>query len=364
MKTNFLLTLLTGLLVFTACSEKPAATYTINGTIPDNSLDGKMIYIYNRNNNNVYVDSTVVTGNTFTFTGKMDTAAYCRIDASREYYVNFILENGTINLDLSKPVTPSGSPLNNEIARFFAAQDSMSALIDAKRQEFMKQTEDKAERMELQKNFFQNEWKPAYLSMLDGFFNRNLDNPIGAIALNYMDCYLSPDEIKAKLPQLSEVVRNTPNMQETIQRFNALEQTAEGKPFVDFTIETKDGNKVSLSDYVGKGKYTLVDFWASWCGPCRAETPVLAEIYNQYKNKGLEVLGVAVWDNPENTQKAIEELKITWPQILNAGDKPTKLYGINGIPHIILFGPDGTIISRDLRGDAMKAKVKEVIETK
>ena len=86
--------------------------------------------------------------------------------------------------------------------------------------------------------------------MLDGFFNRNLDNPIGAIALNYMDGYLSPDEIKAKLPQLSEVVRNTPNMQETIQRFNALEQTAEGKPFVDFTIETKDGNKVSLSDYV------------------------------------------------------------------------------------------------------------------
>ena len=108
----------------------------------------------------------------------------------------------------------------------------------------------------------------------------------------------------------------------------------------------------------------VVDFWASWCGPCRAETPVLAEIYNQYKNKDLEVLGVAVWDNPENTQKAIEELKITWPQILNAGDKPTKLYGINGIPHIILFGPDGTIISRDLRGDAMKAKVKEVIETK
>ena len=69
----------------------------------------------------------------------------------------------------------------------------MSALIDAKRQEFIKQTEDKAERMELQKNFFQNEWKPAYLSMLDGFFNRNLDNPIGAIALNYMDGYLSPD---------------------------------------------------------------------------------------------------------------------------------------------------------------------------
>lgn len=364
MRTNFLFTLLAGLLVFAACSEKAATTYTINGTIPDNSLDGKMIYIYNRNNNNTYVDSTVVTGNTFTFAGKMDTAAYCRIDASHEYYVNFILENGTIQLDLGKPITPSGSPLNNELSRFFAAQDSFSNIIDSKQQEFTKQTENKDERLQMQKDFYENEWKPGYLAMLDRFFTRNLNNPIGAIAVNYLHGYIPADQMKPKIAQLGEAIRNTPDMQSTVQRLNALEQTAEGKPFADFTIETEDGTKVSLSDYVGKGKYTLVDFWASWCGPCRTETPVLAEVYNQYKEKGLEVLGVAVWDQPAETKKAIEELKINWPQMLNAGETPSQTYGFNGIPHIILFGPDGTIIARDLRGEGLKAKIKEVIETK
>ncbi|MFV0583484.1 MAG: redoxin domain-containing protein [Parabacteroides gordonii] len=364
MKTNFLFTLLTGLMLLSGCSEKPVTTYTINGTIPDNSLDGETIYIVNRDNNNSKIDSTAITGSTFTFTGKMDTPAFCQITASREYYVSFILENGTINLYLGKSELPSGTPLNKELANFRTAQDKMSDMIDSKQRELMEQIEDKNERMQQQSDYFKNEWKPTFIAMLDSFLNKNSNNPIGAIALNYLNIYLTPEQVKPRIALLGETVRNTPNMQETIQQIEALEQTAEGKPFVDFTIEAEDGSKASLSDYVGKGKYALVDFWASWCGPCREETPVLAEVYKQYKDKGLEIVGVAVWDRTIDTQKAITDLKITWPQILNAGETPGKLYGINGIPHIILFAPDGTIIARDLRGDNLKAKVKEVIETK
>ncbi|MBP9637894.1 MAG: TlpA family protein disulfide reductase, partial [Bacteroidaceae bacterium] len=90
----------------------------------------------------------------------------------------------------------------------------------------------------------------------------------------------------------------------------------------------------------------------------RAETPNIAEIYKEYKDKGLIVLGVASWDKVEDTNEAIKELNITWPQILNAQQIGTKAYGINGIPHIILFGPDGTILARDLRGEGMKQTVK------
>ena len=101
--------------------------------------------------------------------------------------------------------------------------------------------------------------------------------------------------------------------------------TAAGNKFVDFTVEGDSVQK--LSDYVGRGRYTLVDFWASWCGPCRREMPVIKELYDEFNSKGLDVVGVAVWDEPEDSKKAMEQLELPWPQILNAKSVPTDLYG-------------------------------------
>lgn len=143
---------------------------------------------------------------------------------------------------------------------------------------------------------------------------------------------------------------------EAVERQNA---TAVGKMFKDFEVEC-DGKTRKLSDYVGKGQYVLVDFWASWCGPCRAEIPNLINVYNNYKDKNLNVLGVTVSDKVADSKQAIEELEINYPQIL--GEKnisAADLYGINGIPHIILFGPDGTILARDLRGEMIEETVKQ-----
>lgn len=141
----------------------------------------------------------------------------------------------------------------------------------------------------------------------------------------------------------------------------AASKSACGQMFTDFQAEY-NGKTYKLSDYVGRGKYVLVDFWASWCGPCKAEIPNLIKIYNKYKGDKFEVLGIATWDEPKATLKAIEQMQIPYPQILNAQRAGSDAYGITGIPEIILFGPDGTILKRNLRGEQIEATIKELFK--
>lgn len=160
--------------------------------------------------------------------------------------------------------------------------------------------------------------------------------------------------------QCTDQQKALPKMQEVKAKFDQQSLTAEGAMFADFQCEY-DGKVQKLSDYVGKGKLVLVDFWASWCGPCRAEIPNIKAVWEKHHGDRFEVLGVATWDKPEDTIKAIEEEGVKYPQIINAQQAGSDAYAISGIPEIILFAPDGTILKRGLRGDAIEKAVAEAL---
>ena len=132
--------------------------------------------------------------------------------------------------------------------------------------------------------------------------------------------------------------------------------------FIDFEGKNENGQPLKLSNFVGKGKYTLIHFWSRSCGGCRKEMPIIAEVYKQFGNKGLEVIGVAVNEGSISTKKAIKELNVTWPQIFETGHQPFEIYGFNYIPQVMLFSPNGIILARDLNRENILSKVEEIFK--
>ena len=205
---------------------------------------------------------------------------------------------------------------------------------------------------------------------------KNHDNEISVKALMNLRGMIEDDELDELISSLSVELQLDEKVEYLKSNLDARKATAEGTMFQDFTVEHVYGydrsvdpqplkKEVKFSDYVGKGTYVLVDFWSPWCGPCRREIPNIQSVYQQYKDKGLEVLSLAVWERKpqSHTIETAAELGMDWLHINNCGQIPTDIYGVEGIPHLMLIGPDGTILKRGFHGlEGIQAAVSEYIK--
>jgi peroxiredoxin len=167
------------------------------------------------------------------------------------------------------------------------------------------------------------------------------------------------------MPQIPAAYDNDEAIVKIKNNVEKMKATAVGQKFTDFEMQTPEGKTVKLSDYVGKGKVVLVDFWASWCGPCRREMPNLVEAYAKYKNKNFEIVGVSLDQSADAWKEAIKKLNITWPQMSDLkywNCEGAQLYAVSSIPHTVLIDGEGTILARGLHGDELQEKIAEAVK--
>ena len=154
-----------------------------------------------------------------------------------------------------------------------------------------------------------------------------------------------------KKKEAKPVVATTQEMRDSIANAPEVEMIK------DFTMTSVDGKKVSLKDEVAKHEITIVDFWASWCGPCMHEVPNLVSLYNKYKDTGLGIVGISLDEDEDSWKSAIEENKMSWTQLSDLqgwNNAAARLYGVESIPHILVVNKKGEIIAEDLRGEDLK----------
>lgn len=294
--------------------------------------------------------------------------AYLFINDKKDIRIAANAEDST--LKSTKVSSPATASLYNFIMVLDSAHTKM-LLDDQTRQMFMQSGNDSMATAVSNSFAMTQKWTGDYIRN----YADTAKSPIVALfALSYAMDMVKQDTVFAMLDKIKKKWPASTSVKEVAKQFDAFAQNQQQGPQMqqglpvgtmapEITMDDPDGKSFSLSAL--RGKYVLVDFWASWCGPCRAENPNVVNAYQQYKNKNFTVLGVSLDQSKSNWLKAIKDDKLDWKQISDLKfweSAAVPLYQIQGIPYNVLIDPQGKIIASELRGPALEAKLAEVLK--
>ena len=360
-------------LFLVACTQKPS--YQIAGIVSEPTLDGKFVYLYSFDGIDAPLDSALVEKGAFLMKGNQNIPALCvlrfshdvvkpsRVPAGQNapFSAMFTLENAKLNVRLDSVSTVTGTPENDALTalqkEIQLINTDMGALYTQ-----MESADDSIAKIAEKKY---EELSDKLSAVLKTYLFDHSDKLSAGKLLYDFRYNLSEDVQNQIIDKADSVFKSAPGVDFLIEHLAILKKVAVGNKFTDFVMTDTKGEVKKLSDYVGKGKYVLIDFWASWCPPCRKEMPNLAAAYKQYKNKGFEIVGISLDSDKVAWEKGIKDLGITWPQLSDLKgwkNEGAALYGVNSIPHVVLTDKDGVIIAKNLRGKDLDKKLEELLK--
>ncbi len=362
---------ITCLLVVMMAACKDKTKFTIEGKVENFGAANK-VYLYGMDSNTMSViDSTVIsTEGEFKFARAAETADFYRLNIGENDYM-LIAKNGDeikFTADLTNPnhdYKLTGADEADKLTEFNTMRFKSSENLDKIKADFDKMVEANPEK----RDELIQQVTPQYMKAkedLDAnvikFANDNTKSLVSFYAISSVNPIGKEDVLVAYAEKVDEEVKKNPAVKSFVDRVNKLKSLLVGQIAPTFTINSFDNKPIKLADF--KGKYVLIDFWASWCGPCRTENPNIVKAYNTYKDKNFTILGISLDKDRAAWAQAIKQDGLTWSHASELADfegETVKLYQVQAIPSSFLLDPTGKIIARDLRGEELDSFLKKTL---
>ncbi|MBQ8715435.1 MAG: AhpC/TSA family protein [Prevotella sp.] len=360
------------ILILTAAGITLAAcqsnTYHIKGTVED--AQGDTLFLTTDLQQGTPRDTIVIKDGQFELSGETDSTYFCMIYSKNEESLNcpIFIEPGTIKVLLSK--TPGGSKVGGT-----AINDEWQRMTDST-MVIGKEINNIAEKVFANEKATEAEQQAAmakieqlnqrHSKVVLDFTERNIKNELGYFLLTMFTEEVIPNQDRLRLiKMMPDGLRQRPAIKEMEQQLANASKTEEGAVIEDFTMPSIEGAPMSIMSEVKKNRITVLDFWASWCGPCRQETPLMIEIYKKYKDKGLGFVGISLDEDGDAWKQATDQLGIVWPQMSDLKgweNAAAQMFNITSIPHTIVLDQNGKILRRGLRGQKLEQFIAEQLK--